>query len=211
MQKVEHKLQAIRQTYEEIMEAQRHVFNMEIEMIKKRFWQEKMQSTLFTNKIKALKAQKQVPDQQPSQVTPTAKNMPTAQPSPKPNGGTKSCNKRDEIDEISDSQNPGSFQGQVDISATPDPPSSSTNFRIKRWDYSSVAVFKPVKIAKQPWTQVNYGICKSKGKQSSLDSKQKYLGRRILFSRDLGQEKSEANFILALNKALQQAGGETYI
>lgn len=91
-----------------------------------------MQSALFTNKIKALKAQKQVPDQQPSQVTPTAKNMPTAQPSPKPNGGTKSCNKQDEIDEIGDSQNPGSFQGQVDISATPDPPSSNTNSRMKR-------------------------------------------------------------------------------
>lgn len=48
------------------MEVQRHGFNVEIEMIKKRLWQEKMQFALFTNKIKALKAQKQVSDQQTS-------------------------------------------------------------------------------------------------------------------------------------------------
>ncbi|MCJ1348444.1 hypothetical protein MMC31_006676, partial [Peltigera leucophlebia] len=211
MQEVGHGLQAIRQAHEEVMEAQRHGFNVEIEMAKERLRQEEMQSALFANEIKALKAQKQAPDQRPSQDTPTARNMPAAQASPKPNDGTKSRNKRDEIDEIGDSRSPGSSQGQVDISATPDPPSSSTNSRVKRRDYASVAVSKPVKIPEQPWTQVNYGTRKSKGKQSSPGSKQEQLGRRILFPRDSGQERSEADLMLALNEALQQAGVETYI
>lgn len=37
------------------------------------------------------------------------------------------------------------------------------------------------------------------------------LERRILFPRNPGQEKSEADLILALNEALQQVGEETYI
>ena len=211
MQEVGHELQAIRQAHEEAMEAQRHGFNVEIEMVKERLRQEEMQSALFANEIKALKAQKQAPDQRPSQDTPTARKMPAAQPSPKPNDGTKSRNKRDEIDKIGDSQSPGSSQGQVDISATPDPPSSSTNSRVKRRDYASVAASKPVKIPEQPWTQVSYGTRKSKEKQSSPGSKQEQLGRRILFPRDSGQERSEADLMLALNEALQQAGVETYI
>ena len=35
------------------------------------------------------------------------------------------------------------------------------------------------------------------------------LGQRVLFPRNAGQEKSEADLMLALNKALQQAGEET--
>ena len=127
------------------MEPQRHGFHVEIEMVKERLRQEEMQSTLFANEIKALKTQEQAPDQRPSQDTRTARNMSAAQPSPKPNDGTKSSNKRDEIDEIGDSQSPGSSQGQVDRSATPDPPSSSTNSRAKRRDYASVAASKTSK------------------------------------------------------------------
>ena len=103
MQEVGHELQAIRQAHEEAMEAQRHGFNVEIEMVKETLRQEEMQSALFASEIKALKAQKQAPDQRPSQDTPTARNMPAGQPSSKPNGRTKSRNKRDEIDEIGDS------------------------------------------------------------------------------------------------------------
>ena len=57
---------------------------------------------------------------------------------------------------MNDSQSPGNSKGQVDISATPDPPSSSINFRVKRQDYASATASKPVKIPEQPWTQVSY-------------------------------------------------------
>ena len=134
------------------MEAQRHCFNIEIEKVKERLRQEEMQSLLFANKIKGLKTQKQAPDQRTSQDTPTAKNVLAIQPSLKPNDGIKSRNKQDEIDEIGDSQSPGNSQGQLDISATPDPPSSSMNPRVKRRDYVSAAASKPVKIPEQPWT-----------------------------------------------------------
>ena len=43
MQEVGHELQAIRQAHEEAMEAQRHGFNVEIEMVKERLRQEEMQ------------------------------------------------------------------------------------------------------------------------------------------------------------------------
>ena len=116
IQEVGHELQAIRQAHEEAIEAQRHGFNMEIEKVKERLRQEKMQSALFANEIKALKTQKQAPDQRTSQDTPTARNVLAIQPSPKPNDGIKSRNKQDEIDEIGDSQSLGNSQGQVDIS-----------------------------------------------------------------------------------------------
>ena len=85
------------------------------------------------------------------------------------------------------------------------------NPRVKRRDYASTVASKPVKIPEQPWTQVSHGTRKSKVKQSSPGPKQGQLGRRILFPRDSGQEKSKADLMLALNKALQQAGIETYI
>ncbi len=211
IQEVEHELQAIRQAHEEAMEAQRHDFNMKIEKVKERLRQEEMQSALFANEIKPLKTQKQAPGQRTSQDTPTAMKVLAIQSSLKPNDGIKFRNKQDNIDEIGDSQSPGNSQGQVDISATPDPSSSSMNPHVKRRDYASAVRSKPVKIPEQPWTQVSYGTRKPKRKQSSPDPKQEQLGRRILFPRDSGQEKSEADLMLALNEALQQAGVETYI
>ena len=193
------------------MEAQRHGFNMEIEKLNERLRQEEMQSALFANEIKALKTQKQAPDQRTSQDTSTARNMLAIKSSPKPNDGIKSRNKYDEIDEIGDSQSPENSQGQVDISATPDPPSFNMNLRVKKKDYASAAASKQVKIPEQPWTQVSYRTRKPKVKQSSRGPKQEKLGRRILFPRDSSQEKSEADLMLALNEALQKAGVETYI
>lgn len=131
MQEVIHELQTIRQAYKEVIKEQRHGFNIEIEMVKERFQQEEMQSTLFANEIKDLKAQKQALDQQPSQNTPIVKNIPATHPNPKPNNGTKCHNKRDEIDEISNSQSPRSSQGQVNISSTSDLSSSSINSCMK--------------------------------------------------------------------------------
>ena len=150
IQEVGHKLQAIRRAYEKAMEVQRYDFNMKIEKVKERLRQEEMQSALFANEIKALKTQKQASGQRTSQDTPTAMNLLAIQPSLKPNDGIKFRNKKDEIDEIGDSQKPGNSQGQIDISATPDPPSSSMNSRVKRRDYASASGSKPVKIPEQP-------------------------------------------------------------
>ena len=77
MKEVGHELQAVRQIHEDEMEAQRHGFNMEIEMLKERLRKEETQSALFANEIKALKTQKQAPAQQPSQQH-TAQKKPTA-------------------------------------------------------------------------------------------------------------------------------------
>ena len=198
MQEVGQELQAIRQVHEESMEAQRHSFKKEIEMVKERLRQ---QSALFANEIKTLKTQKQAPAQQPSQHTPTVKNVPMVQP--RPSNGTKSRNIHDGVSEISDSQCPGNSESHQDINATPVPSSSSIKAHVKRRDYASVAASKPVKTPEQPWTQVSYGIRKSKGKQPNSGSKQQQLGQRILFPQNSSQEKSEADLILALNEALQ--------
>lgn len=39
----------------------------------------------------------------------------------------------------------------------------------------------------------------------------KQLRQKILFLQNLGHEKSEADLILAINKALQQVGEKTYV
>lgn len=90
--------------------------------------------------------------------------------------------------------------------------------------YATVAAAKPVqtqtqprtkvgyeKSPEQPWTKVSYGTRKSNMKQPKSTIQQKQLGRRVLFPQSEGQEKSEADLMLALNKALQQAGEETSI
>lgn len=100
---------------------------MEIEMIKKSLQQEKIQFVIFASMIKALKTQKQALDQLLSQNTTIARNILFVQPSLKPSNKTKSHNKQDEIDKISNSQSLKSFQGQVDISATPNPSSFNIN------------------------------------------------------------------------------------
>lgn len=72
--------------------------------------------------------------------------MPAVEPSLKPNNQSKFRNKQDEIDKIGNSQSPRNSQSQGDISATLDPSSFSTNSRMKKHDYASVAAFKLVKI-----------------------------------------------------------------
>lgn len=73
----------------------------------------------------------------------------------------------------------------------------------------SVAVSKPAEILERPWAQVIYGNCKPKGKQLSPNVKQETLGRRISFLSNPGQQKSEADLMLALKEALKQAIEET--
>lgn len=78
-------------------------------------------------------------------------------------------------------------------------------------NYAFIAVLKQIKIPEKPWTKLCYKIHKPKEKMSSLTTSQEQLKQRILFLRNPGLEKSEADLILALNKALQQVGVKTYI
>lgn len=72
--------------------------------------------------------------------------------------------------------------------------------------YATVAASKPVQIPEQPWTKVSYGNQKS-GTTKSSPTKKEECGRRILFPRKKeSEQRSEADLMLALNKALQKAG-----
>lgn len=69
-----------------------------------------------------------------------------------------------------------------------------------------VAATKPAQTSNQPWTKVSYG---NKKTGTSPTVKAEQCRRRILFPRKSGgQLKSEADLMLALNKALQRAGVE---
>ena len=67
-----------------------------------------------------------------------------------------------------------------------------------------VAATKPAQTPSQPWTKVSYGNWKNRA-QVAVKAEQR--GCRISLPRKSGgQLKSEANLMLALNKALQKAG-----
>ena len=92
--------------------------------------------------------------------------------------------------------------------ATPAPHFSSAQNAIKR-NYASVAASKPAQAPEHPWKQVVYKNRKQPTTITKSNVKIEDQGRRILFPRVLGQQKSEADLMLALNKALQKAGEET--
>ena len=197
IREVAHELRGMRQAQEEAMEAQRRTFQVELEKVTEELERVKLRSTALEKEIKTSKAQKSAQKQNYAQKNPGAKGVTTTKVG------------RPEIVEIRDSQSTKSTQADMDT--TPAPPNRDTNARIERRDYTSVAASKPAKIPEQPWTEVSYGTRKPKGKQSSPTIGQEQLGRRILFPRNPGQEKSEADLMLALNEALQQAGEATGI
>lgn len=81
----------------------------------------------------------------------------------------------------------------------------STQAKAQR-SYATVAATKPAQTPSQPWTKVNYSNRKIKAQAASPTEQS---GRRILFPRKSGRQlKSEADLMLALNKALQKAGVE---
>ena len=194
MQEVAHELQGMRQAQEEAMEAQRRCFQLELEKVKEELELVESRSSALEKEIKSLRAQKMAQEQRPTQNSPAVKST-----------ATPRSNEPKEIEEISDSQ------GQANAITTPAPPNSSVKPRVEKRNYASVAVSKPVQKPEQPWTQVSYGNRKPKGSQPIPTVKQDQLGRRILFPRDPGQEKSEADLMLALNEALQKAGEEPCI
>ena len=199
-QEVALELQAMRQMHEETVEAQRQSFQVELKHMGGKEQQLELE-------VKALK----FPTQHSARKTPAAKTaVPSSSNTPK---------RMEDRDENQESQpiglrkmNAGLTEGsQSDTGIAPNPPSLDTRPCTEKRDYASVAASKPVKSSEQPWTKVSYGTRKPKGKQLNSTIRQEQLGQRILFPQNAGQEKSEADLMLALNEALQQVGEETSI
>ena len=89
-----------------------------------------------------------------------------------------------------------------DEETTPAPHVSSAKNTQKR-SYALVVASKPVQAPEHPWIQVVYQNRKQQATKPNVKSEDQ--GRRILFPRVLGQQKSDADLMLALNEALQKA------
>ena len=164
----------------EEMEKQREEFQLEIESLRERILDLEIENE------KSVKG----PAQQESRLTPrfgTPEREPTTSQTP-----------REKVTE----------QSQI-------PPVKPKEQR----SYATVAAAKPAQTQtqprtkvsyerspEQPWTKVSYGTRKSNKRQLNPTEQ---LGQRVLFLRNAGQEKSEADLMLVLNEALQQAGEET--
>ena len=142
--------------------------------------------------MKALKTSKQHVTDNP----PSAGKSPVEKPIPwsTSNGQT---GKNLVIDREESPESQPTILQKIDVG----PPERSQTHRKKR-DYASVATSKSVKIPDQPWTKDSYGIRKSMGKQFNATAKKEQRERRILFQQNVGQQKSEADLMLALNEAL---------
>lgn len=93
-----------------------------------------------------------------------------------------------------------------DTTKTPDTPKSviiPPNINAERRNYASVAASQPPKAPEKPWTKVIY---KNRNHVTKPNAKIEDQGRRILFPRVVGEQKPEADLMLALNQALQKAG-----
>lgn len=188
MQEVARELHGIRQMHEGAMEAQRQTFQLELERMGGKVEQ-------LESEVKALK----FPGQQLTRETPPVAVAPSS------SNGQRGEKQLEDQEGSRESQltrprriNASPKEGsKVDMGTTTDPPSLDTKTRIERRNYASVAAAKPAKSPEQPWTQVSYGTRKAKGKQSNPTTKQEQLGRRILSPRNPGQEKSEADLMLA--------------
>ena len=184
MQEVGHELQAIRQVHEEAMDAQRHSFNVEIEMVKERLQQEEKQSALFTNEIKILKTQKQAPVKQTSHQAKTSR-----QDAPQPTNNNKRVDKRGathlQVEKAGESAEEAEIalpQSQ-ERNARKSTPNPGAEKYIK--SYASVAASKPSQAPEHLWTQVKYKNRKQNLRQVNSAANAEHLGRRILFPRKI--------------------------
>ena len=198
MGEMAHELREMKQAQEEAMEIQRWIFQVELEKVIEELEEMRLRSAAVEKEIEISKTRKPAQKQNYAQKKLETKGVTITKAS-----------RSEKIVEIKDPQSIKNLQANMDT--FPAPPNLDINTRIEKRDYALVVVSKPAKIPEQPWTQVSYGTYKPKRKQSTPTIKQKQLERRILFPCNPGQTISEANLILALNKALQQAGEKIYI
>ena len=196
--------QMIMQEVAQELQTQKDCFRLEMEVVKEQLQEMEEKAARLEKEIDLFKAKEEKAGQHRDKDTPAIKK-----------NRAQHTEQRKSLEipaELIGDEEVRPSQSQRNENATPVAQSSATvktNTRIERRDYATVAASRPAKIPEKPWTQVIYGSRKPKGKSSSPVREQ--LGRRILFPRNPGQEKSEADLMLALNEALQQVGEETYI
>ena len=194
MVEVAHELQVMKAAQAEEMEAQRQSFQRELDMVKEKLVLSEAKTDTLEKEIKLLKSQKPAQGRRSAQTTPAANTSPTTSVS-EPEG-----------EEISQAQS------HKNMSSTPAAPSSSKQPRIEKRNYAMVAASKPPQSPEQPWTQVKYGNRKQTANRTRPLLNEEQRGRRILFPRETsGQQKSEADLMLALNEALQKIGEEPHV
>ena len=190
MQEVACELSGIKQMHEGAMEALRQSFQLELERMGGKVEQ-------LESEVKALK----FPGQQLAR-----KILPAKTVAPLSTGGQ---DEREEVQtEQSEDPNRSQIYWRIIKNSTPTQAGPSTKPIPEKRNYAAVAASKPTKAPEQPWTQVKYKNCKPNSQQSAKSiSNAEYQERRILFPRKvIGQQKSEADLMLALNKGLQKAG-----
>ena len=189
MEEVARELQGIRRAQEEAIEAQRQSFQAELERLEKA-WDEK--SKLLEDEIKLLKNSKQYPA---PKVADPMLGKKLAQ-------SNHANTNRQKLGNVS---NPFTIPSSSKVTSRK--PSAKSTKRIEKQSYAAVVVSTPSQIPEQPWTQVKYKNCKPNQQYSELSTlNTEYQRRRILFPwKKTRQQMSEADLMLALNKALARA------
>ena len=185
MQEVAQELQSVKES----AEAQQ----VEIEVLKRQLEEVEVKSETLERELGFLRAKEQKSGQHPGKHALGMKNQ--AQPTTQRKNPDNSAEATEE--EVRPIAAPG------DEETTPAPHFSSAK-NMQKQSYVSVANSKPAQAPEHPWTQVVYKNRKQQVTKPNVKSQDQ--GRRILFPRVLGQQKSEADLMLALNEALQKAG-----
>ena len=176
------------QTVKELAEAQR----VEMKLLKEQVQEMEIKSETLERELGVLKAKEQKLGQHPGKYAPAMKNP--AQPT------TQRGNPENSAEATEEEVRPAT----PEIEDTTPAPHFSSAKNTQQRNYASVAASKPAQAPEHPWTQVVY---KNRKQQATkLNAKIEDQGRRILFPRASGQQKSEADLMLALNEALQKAG-----
>lgn len=84
---------------------------------------------------------------------------------------------------------------------------SNSAKNIQKRNYALVVTSKPVQASKHSQTQVVYNSQKTPARKPNIKAENQK--KRILFLQKLGQQNSEADLILVLNKSLQKVGDKT--
>ena len=148
-------------------------------------------SEMLERELGVLRAKKQNSGQHPGKQAPGKSGQPT----------TQRESPESLAEAVGEEMHPTATPRSEDT--TPAPHFSSAKNAKKR-NYASVAASKPAQAPEHPWTQVVYKSRKQPATKPNVKVEDQ--GRRILFPRVLGQQKSEADLMLALNEVLQKAG-----
>lgn len=186
MQKVLQKLENVR----EVVEAQK----IEIEMLKKQLQELEMKLDILEKKLGLLRTKKQKSSQQLAKLLLGTKNQAQLSSKQKTLESLIKAREEDKCQVVSLEEN-----------IAPRVHSSSAK-NMQKLNYALVVVLKLAQALKYFWTQVVYKNRKTLAIKFNIKTKDQK--KRIFFLQVLGQQKSNADLILALNKTLQKFGEE---